>query len=1644
MPDELRDPGTIGTGFRHRDELQRIVASLRALEQRRDLVRSAADREKIEARMEQLGARADALAKLAPSLEELLDARVRLADATNNDALGGVIDASFPVLLLPIRLQTRFAPVAGGVELRIRFLPDSVAIHTHEPELTPDEQALGADYWRAHAAAADDAGRLAAWSVLVGEALGAERAAWIAVSTNPAGGVADELLDRLIAWTRAAATDVLPERFTVRGYADGSLVFERTTGRLVPPSLTVGFDPNEPGDDQADAQTIDELVDGLPQQLQWLTNFAVAEDRGMALRVPLTSAQAARGFDRIVVLGVRTAADAAEGSRLVRDLLDAHHYTEGLAIAPRGAPTNNTEESGAWYSSSPPMAQTFVTERQAPLFDPADDAHHSMDGPQLAGALGIAPETFEHVRGANGTDQREAAHMACALWPATWGYYLKQILADTISAETIAGLRRHFIAYVRGRGPLPPLRAGPNPYGVLPVASLDAWTPRKGDEDVPQPLPGILRRMSQDWLTMSGDTPRVGRTGDPSRDLYELMTMQANSSSYAASAAYGEEFTGQTSEFINLWGIDWGEVFPFLEQPADEMTKLLRRLGLDEDLRPRLTTFAMDAPAPVEELSLVHAQVGPQPLPGQPNYIAWLATAPVEDIRSETGRPAGSGNTMLYRILRHSVLSAYVETAKTIQIDAGMIAASARFEPELVAMPGVETPSPYSYLNGQFVPPGGQQQVRIGDYLSYADVGATAHLREVPRWLEEFVELRECLLRLATVPTERLQLLMTETLDCCSHRLDAWITSLATRRLRSMRSARATGVYVGAYGWVEDLRRAQAPAGGGYVLAPSSSHATAAAILRSGYLSRDGPARGTLAVELSSHRVKQALWLFESVRMGNTLAAVLGYRFERSLHEAPLALGLEQYLPAFRDAFPIDEGILTEPNGPTEAIAASAVVNGLELRKQWLTFGPTARGDASRRLFDNDDLPLMGSNAGRTLIDLLDQLEALHDTMADIALAEGVFQTGTGHFERAGAVAAAMAGERQMPEIEIARTPRTGTTIRNRVILSLDPVPANTLNGWPNARTPRATAAPELNQWLAAAIGDPADIRVQVRYLQGNPPVVTREWVQLGALGVDAIDMITFAASGDTARASELEERIRYLLAGANATRRAIDISFDHPPPWAGAPARPPGIRTLSEVSALLQALQNVAGASRAATPADLNAPDRAGDNPLVGLDVARLTARARGALTALWNAYRALQPLIADARQDEADRLERNATAAANGNPPAAGDETPDPAVLDAIRSASFALGWHGVNDAVIPHEPPAPAGDLVAARVRWYRVVDRAEGALREAAKRLIAILEVDGPAAITQAEVDTELAALTQRATDANDALAAVDTAINGGASEAVIEGAERTRDLAIGAVLSRCTEVLKLAFGKAFVVTPPFVLGTQHALSASHTTASPNALVGASDDAMAHWLFQVSQAHPTLTELELATTMSVVQTARGSFSLSAAQTPFANGDRWAALDRQAPFPPGLLSVVFMGLVRFSDANNDRFAGLVVADWEEVVPHASETAALTFQFDQPGSEPPQVMLLAVPAGMGEIRGQGPRWSRSQLFDIIEDTRRLARIRTVDPPLMQWYGVALPALYFTQNFAQEAISTYFYVEPQVMDAVAVVARAPNAEGVN
>jgi hypothetical protein len=145
----------------------------------------------------------------------------------------GAWDGETPILLFPVRLETRFRRVddgAGGArdELWVRIFPDDCLIDTFEAALSETEVTSGTRYWtETWAAGGIESQRRAAWRNLVASH-GAGRAAWIVKQYSPSNAEpakAKEQDVRLVVVTSALPTqheqDALDSYWTAVWLADG-------------------------------------------------------------------------------------------------------------------------------------------------------------------------------------------------------------------------------------------------------------------------------------------------------------------------------------------------------------------------------------------------------------------------------------------------------------------------------------------------------------------------------------------------------------------------------------------------------------------------------------------------------------------------------------------------------------------------------------------------------------------------------------------------------------------------------------------------------------------------------------------------------------------------------------------------------------------------------------------------------------------------------------------------------------------------------------------------------------------------------------------------------------------------------------------------------------------------------------------------------------------------------------------------------------------------------------------------------------------------------------------------------------------------------------------------------------------------------
>ena len=291
---------------------------------------------------------------------------------------------------------------------------------------------------------------------------------------------------------------LLPDAFKVMAIqgADSS----SAVGKPIAPGVAVGLFAND-GSDLAD-------VAGLKMhpETAWMVDYAEAERIGMAVTLALK--RPGTRVDQLFVFGVQRSLDPRQAApAALRDLLESHRCTRGLAFVPQGTPTNNTESDRSVW-------QRRVEPRQPERDPTTPDAR--ANAAVLAAAFGLAPEALDNLDNSDAQEQARAASANVALWNPSWGTFFEKIehIADGNSTvpfamrEQARAMHRDF---VRGRGPLPAIRVGNQPYGVLPVSSVDAfWRPAAND-DFETKLVALLRRLRTKWLQCINDVPRVGK-----------------------------------------------------------------------------------------------------------------------------------------------------------------------------------------------------------------------------------------------------------------------------------------------------------------------------------------------------------------------------------------------------------------------------------------------------------------------------------------------------------------------------------------------------------------------------------------------------------------------------------------------------------------------------------------------------------------------------------------------------------------------------------------------------------------------------------------------------------------------------------------------------------------------------------------------------------------------------------------------------------------------------------------------------------------------------------------------------------------------------------------------------------------------------
>lgn len=1240
------------------------------------------------------------------------------------------LDDRYPILLFPLRIETRFKKidVVGADtkhQLWVRVFPDEIAIDTFEELLSENEVRNVRSYWSSMGRAGDvEEDQRAAWRSLVGNH-GSGRAYWIVQNYRPVKesekperktkekinliistddpptddekaalkkfwsamwlaqddkgkqteaweqladefGEArakalqekytpvnfsdtppapltpkdvelevafvifpkpDEIDTKFQAWAKAPKVNVLPERLVLLGFSksnEGPPL--QVIGNPIPSSLATGPDPSAEEGEQMRIEDGDLVIS---EEMKWMVDFEEAVAKGMGFKIDLTSEQAESGFDRLFVLGVCLSTDKDEGKNTLETLIDHHHHSrKGFGIVSQGTPTNNTEKEPSTYSWREDSDDSFDIYFKNEIPDDPAGWFEKKDGRWLAEVLGINTSALENVANYYGTDQCEAMAMNVALWPATLGYFMETMMAPVFSDQVINQTKSFFQRYVSGRGMIPAIRVGKQPYGILPTTPFSRmkWlrvrTPITratfttsffgGNFSYLQALYNILRKIDNDWTKLLEKVSHVGKSGDAHQILLNVVGLHPSSVEYYY--RHAQSFT-QIYNSLNLKGL--GEAFMdlladfgYTGKEDEDTPDILKKFFLG---RSDLLKGPLIDDVPLSESDPIRAYAKKDDK--NYNYIQWLIEAANnshDTLRKQQGfidnKPP---NALLYLMLHHALDLGYLDASLRLCISAGVFnkeqALAALKEPKFIHVQDskVDPGSRWQHLYKPEPRITSHESMLVGSYIPkiIKDRVETTTLRDQLNALEH----------LKDAPSARLERVFAEHLDTCSYRLDAWMSGLVNAQLSLMRGIRdegdddvspTQGLYIGAYGWLEDVRpenKVLTPAdidadlkeifadpehplmvdstNGGHIHALSTNHAVTAAVLRNGYLANATESNPTsLAVNLSSERVRLALSIIEGIRSGQSLAALLGYKLERGMHDRH-DVEVDEFIFDLRKAFPLSANRMSttkeEDIDDVQKIEARNVIDGLALIEQ------IKKLEEKTYPFGRDDLPTATSEQRLAILAINEEVERIldiNDAVADLAIAESVHQVVQGNYDRAAATLNTYSKGNFPPTPDVIKTPRSGVTLTHRIGLHFGLDPSDSAN-----TTPRSKGEPAINKWLSGILPAMDNIVCVVEFYDHNTDSTNSKTISIKDLGLLPIDVVQMVQMESEQAMTALDDAILLYAIQKFAPRPDVKIEIKYI-----SQAADKSKVTLFELVPLLNSLRALIQRSRPLTAGDV------------------------------------------------------------------------------------------------------------------------------------------------------------------------------------------------------------------------------------------------------------------------------------------------------------------------------------------------------------------------------------------------------------------------------------------------------------------------
>ena len=761
----------------------------------------------------------------------------------------------------------------------------------------------------------------------------------------------------------------------------------------------------------------------------WMTDFqkAVAAGMGVVVSDPAEVQQIDQA-EWLIAVGINQTDDSRN---VLENVLRRNNAKGEVCVLAQDSPTNNMDGSSTPYSDLESNPESYLrnTYMRFSGGDSAPDlpsqlAQNRTDCQRLQHIFKLANPTLSEIIGGDFAELTEAAAMAELLWtPSTWHY--QQLYGGfftqyfPVMSRFLGNLKTgdFFVNNVRARGTLPIIRIEDNPYGILPVISLRDWSKNlsRSAQISGTDADGIFAfvdSLKQRFLALGQQGPKLDiTTGDAQYDTLVEILKTAPVAKRVDVRPFDPQTPGNLSEnpkYLNcaLVRDKTTGATPSTEVPYPETAYLndfskVNQPGFDP------ASFQIDGDSPLLKrilkylLGLIFVSPPPPPPP---------STRP--DVTSPLDKSVGK-----------VVLN---KPAATLRINPN----AGTFEPGGVKGGGFEPGGPKG--GGVFDP---------GPVIVFP-TGTTPSVPQVPGGANLLAEAASLLKR---VHPDKLEILLLETLDLFSHRLDAWITGLANSVLEQAQLQNRQSPPIGMYGWLEKPGqlppRSIAPE---FIQAPSVKQATTAAILRNASLHNGtNDNGGAFQINLSSGQIRKGTWYMDGLRQGHLPGELLGYRLERMIHEESRKPNSQiQDTDAFdlRDLYPLT--IQETKDAAGESTATLTIIDGEKFLKD--------------------------PNTPPRFNDLKSELNRIKDAAADIALCEVI--DANDNVARQGGWMDFLDGDALPPREEFIRTQRTGDVHGTKLFLPLNSL--TQLEATEGETNPRVIAEPLLAEFCASLMPD--------------------------------------------------------------------------------------------------------------------------------------------------------------------------------------------------------------------------------------------------------------------------------------------------------------------------------------------------------------------------------------------------------------------------------------------------------------------------------------------------------------------------------------------------------------------------------------------